>query len=291
MKNLVIISVLIGIFAVSCHSTKKNNEKVVFVSILPLKYFTDKIVGDIYKVEVMVPPGVGPETYSPTPKQMKKLGEAYAYFAIGYLGFEGDLLSKLPSLNPGIKIYNVSEGINLIEEKEEKHEDHVHLKGVDPHTWSSPKGALIIAKNIYEGMAQVDPKNREHYLQNLQKLTEEINKVDSTITKVLSPVRGKKFIVFHPALGYLARDYGMEQYSIEFEGKTPSPKHMQELIDEARNGKISAVLIQKEFEKRNAEIVAQEIGGTLIQIDPLDYNWPQQMISIATSLAAAPQGR
>lgn len=292
MKSLVtIFSVLIGVSFITCNSPKKEKEKVLFVSILPQKYFAEKIAGDLYKVEVMVPPGVGPETYSPTPKQMKKLGESDAYFAIGYLGFEEDLLSKLPSLNPGIKIYNVSEGINLIEEKEERHEDHAHLKGVDPHTWSSPKGALIIAKNIFEGMAQVDPKNREHYLQNLQKLTAEINEVDSTITKVLSSVRGKKFIIFHPALGYLARDYGLEQYSIEFEGKNPSPKHMQELIDEAGKGKITTVLIQKEFEKRNAEIVAKEIGGTLVQIDPLDYNWPQQMISIANSLADAPRGR
>lgn len=286
MRNLAIIAALISVLGVSCHSPKREKEKVVFVSILPQKYFAEKIAGDLYKVEVMVPPGVGPETYSPTPKQMQKLGESDAYFAIGYLGFEEDLLNKLPSLNPGIKIYNVSEGIDLIKEKEEAHEDHAHLKGVDPHTWSSPKGALIIAKNISDGMVQIDPKNREHYLQNLQKLTAEINQVDSVVTKVLSPVRGKKFIIFHPALGYLARDYGLEQYSIEFEGKNPSPKHMQELIGEARKGEISAVMIQKEFEKRNAEIVAREIGGKLVQIDPLDYNWPQQMILIANSLAA-----
>ena len=141
MRNLAIIAALFSILGVSCHSPKKENEKVVFVSILPQKYFADKIAGDIYKVEVMVPPGVGPETYSPTPKQMKKLGESDAYFAVGYLGFEEDLMSKLPSLNPTIKIFNVSEGISLIEEKEEKHEDHAHLKGVDPHTWSSPKGS------------------------------------------------------------------------------------------------------------------------------------------------------
>src|SRR5512133_3686573 len=100
MRNLIIIPVLISILLASCHLQKSNKEKVVFVSILPQKYFAEKIAGDLYQVEVMVPPGVGPETYSPTPKQMKKLGESDAYFAIGYLGFEEDLLSKLPSLNP-----------------------------------------------------------------------------------------------------------------------------------------------------------------------------------------------
>jgi zinc transport system substrate-binding protein len=275
---------------ISCNTTHRSSkEKIVFVSILPEKYFADKIAGGLYKVEVMVPPGVGPETYSPTPKQMKKLGVSDAYFAIGYLGFESDLMPKLSSLNPEMKLFNISKGINLIEEKEEKHEDHVHLHGVDPHVWSSPKEAQTIAKNICDGMIQIDPKNKENYLKNLQDLAAEINKVDSTVTAILAPVRGEKFVIFHPALGYFARDYGLEQYSIEFEGKIPSPKHMQELIDEARKGKITSVLIQKEFEKRNAEIVAQELGARLIQIDPLDYNWPKQMISIASSMASSPQ--
>jgi len=290
MKNLIILCFLVSFCCVSCNTTPgKPKEKVVFVTILPQKYFADKIAGDLYKVEVMVPPGVGPETYSPSPKQMKALGESDAYFAVGYLGFEPDLLGKLPSLNPNIKVYKVSRGIDLIEQKEEKHGDHVHLQGVDPHIWSSPKEAVIIARNIFEGMAEIDPKNKDRYSKNLQNLLAEINSVDSTVTKILAPVKGEKFIVFHPALGYLARDYGLEQFSIEFEGKTPSPKHMQELINEARIGKIKTVLIQKEFEKRNAEIVAKEIGGNLVQIDPLDYDWPRQMVSIAASLAAAPQ--
>ena len=205
MRKLVIL-LLSGIFLVSCHVTPgKKSEKELFVSILPLKYFADKIAGGHYKVEVMVPPGAGPETYSPTPKQMRLLGESDAYFAIGFLGFEVDLLEKLPSLNPKLRLFNVSKGVALIHEQEDQHTDHVHLQGVDPHIWSSPKEALQIAQNIYEGIAEVDPANKAVYFQNLQKLLNEINKVDSTVTKILSPVTGKKFIVFHPALGYLAR--------------------------------------------------------------------------------------
>jgi zinc transport system substrate-binding protein len=273
----------------SCNTApKKPKEKVVFASILPLKYFVDKIVGDIYKVEVTVPPGVGPETYSPTPKQMKMLSEADAYFAIGYLAFEVDLLTKFSALNPSLRVFQISKGINLIEEKEEDHTDHIHLQGVDPHVWSSPREAKIISQNIYEGMVAVDPGNREYYSKNLQNLLTEIDKIDSTVTKILSNTTAKKFIIFHPALGYFAREYGLEQLSIEFEGKVPSPKHMQELIGKARSGSVKLVFIQKEFDKRNAEIVALEIGCKAVQIDPLDYNWPEQMILIATKLAANP---
>jgi len=289
MKKFLLPYVLICIFLASCSTaTKKPKEKVVFASIMPLKYFVDKIVGDIYKVEVTVPPGVGPETYSPTPKQMKMLSEAEAYFAIGFLSFEADLLTKFSSLNPTLKVFQISKGINLIEEKEEAHTDHVHLQGVDPHIWSSPKEARIISQNICDGMIAIDPANKERYSKNLQSLLNEIDKVDSSITKLVSSAKAKKFIIFHPALGYFARDYGLEQLSIEFEGKVPSPKHMQELIENARSGNVRLVFIQKEFDKRNAEIVAREIGCKAVQIDPLDYNWPEQMISIASKLAENP---
>jgi zinc transport system substrate-binding protein len=289
MRRFLLPFLLISILISSCNvNPVKPKERVVFASILPLKYFADKIVGDIYRVEVTVPPGVGPETFSPTPKQMKMLSESDAWFTIGYLSFEADLLTKVSSMNPDFKVFQISKGINLIEEKEESHTDHVHLQGVDPHIWSSPKEARIIAHNICEGMVSVDPKNRERYSKNLQLLLSEIDKVDSTVTNILSKAKAKKFIIFHPALGYFARDYGLEQLSIEFEGKVPSPKHMQELIENARSGNVHLVFIQREFDRRNAEIVAQELGCKAVQIDPLDYNWPEQMISIASKLAGSP---
>lgn len=273
----------------SCTDTpQKSQEKVVFTSILPLKYFADKIVGDHYKVEVLVPPGTGPETYSPTPKQMKMLSKADAFYGIGYLPFETDILKKISSINPNLKVFLVSKDIDLIRDTEEAHTDHVHLQGIDPHIWSSPKEAKVISKNICDGMETVDPSDHDYYANNLKNLLKEIDRVDSTLTGILSGSSEKKFIIFHPALGYMARDYGLEQLSIEFEGKTPSPKHMQELIGKARAGNVKLVFIQKEFDKRNAEIVACEIGGKAVPIDPLDYNWPDQTISIAEKLAGNP---
>jgi zinc transport system substrate-binding protein len=152
MKRFILPFLLISILISSCNTTtpKKPNEKVVFTSILPLKYFADKIVGDHYNVEVMVPPGVGPETYSPSPKQMKMLSKADAFYAIGYLSFETDLLQKISSINPNLKVFLVSKGIDLIKDAEEAHTNHVHLQGIDPHIWSSPKEAKVIARNICE---------------------------------------------------------------------------------------------------------------------------------------------
>jgi zinc transport system substrate-binding protein len=168
---------------------------------------------------------------------------------------------------------------------EEKHDDHAHFQGVDPHIWSSPKEAGQMAKNICNGMIQIDPENGELFRRNLEILLKEIGRVDSTVTMLVAKSSAKKFIIFHPALGYFARDYGLEQLSIEFEGKVPSPKHLQTIIDAAKAGNVKFVLIQKEFDVQNAEIIAKETGCKIVQIDPLDYNWPDQMIAIAEKLS------
>lgn len=289
MRRFILPALFIGILFSGCFSgAPKTKEKLVFVSILPLKYFADKIIGDAYKVEVTVPPGAGPETYSPTPKQMMLLGKASAYFSIGYLGFEHSLLENFKSTNPDLQFFVTSKRIDLIKE-DKQHGDHEHLEGVDPHIWSSPKTARLIALNIFDGMVQIDPSNSDTYQKNLDVLLAEISKVDSTVTNLLAKATSKKFIIFHPALGYFARDYGFEQLSIEFEGKVPSPKHLQTVIETAKSENIKFVLIQKEFDQENAVIIAKETGSKIIQIDPLDYNWPDQMISIAEKLSNTPQ--
>jgi len=281
---------LLGIVLAGCFSeSSKPKHNVLFVSILPLKYFADKIAGDNFHVEVTVPPGAGPETYSPTPKQMILLHEAQAYFSIGYLGFEQVWLAKLKSSNSQLRIFTTANNLDLIAEDHHLDGEPKLLKGVDPHIWSSPKCAKIIAENICSGMIEIDPTNKDQYKNNLVHLLAEINSVDSTVTSLLKHVTSKKFIIFHPALGYFARDYGLEQLAIEFEGKIPSPKHLQRVIDAAKKEHIRFILIQKEFDKENAEIIAKEIDSSIIQIDPLDYNWPEQMIDIARKLSETPQ--
>jgi len=289
MKRSIFLSLLVGIILIGCFSgAPKSKDKIIFVSILPLKYFADKIVGGSYKVEVTLPPGAGEETYSPTPKQMMMLGQASAYFSIGYLGFEQSLLENFKSTNPDLQVFVTSKRIDLIKD-ENQNSDPIHLQGVDPHIWSSPKTARLIALNIYDGMVQIDPSSSDTYRKNLDILLTEISRVDSTVTKLLTKATSKKFIIFHPALGYFARDYGLEQLSIEFEGKVPSPKHLQSLIETAKSENIKCVLIQKEFDQENAVIIAKETGSKIVQIDPLDYNWPEQMISIAEKLSNTQQ--
>jgi zinc transport system substrate-binding protein len=276
--------ILLFLFSGCQSHTLQSKKKVLFVSILPLKYFADQLIDGNFEVEVMVPPGASPETYSPTPKQMIHLSEAKAYFSIGYLGFEQVWLANFKGTNPNLQVYPTSAGIEMIKE-EHVHADHEHPAGVDPHIWSSPKTAQIMADNMCNGLKKIDPEHAITYEINLKKLKIQINKVDSTITEIFKASSGKRFVVFHPALGYLARDYGLEQLAIEFEGKIPSPKHLKQVIEASREAKVTFILIQKEFDAENAEVIATETGSTILQIDPLDYNWSDQVIDIAQKIS------
>jgi len=287
MKKITLF-ILAIIALASCQTTpKKPSEKIVFASILPLQYFTDQITGNLYTSVVMVPPGVGPETYNPTPRQMSEMARAGAYFANGFLGFEDAFLENFKSINPGLAFINTSTGVELIRAAGHDHGDHQHEKGVDPHTWSSPEGARIIAKNIFDGMVKIDPANKVKFEENLDRLLTKIDSVDKVVKAILTDIPSRKFMVFHPALGYFARQYGLEQLSIEFEGKIPTPKHIQGIVEEAKAQHIKYIMIQREFDVENAEIIANETGSKVIQIDPLAYDWPGEMISLARKMAAA----
>jgi zinc transport system substrate-binding protein len=281
---------LIGLLAiasilVSCQTTKKPAVKIVFASILPIQYFADQITGDLYTSEVMVPPGVGPETYNPTPRQMSEMAKASAFFANGYLGFEEAFVEKFRSNNPNMLFVNTSNGVPLIHAEGHDHGDHAHEKGVDPHTWSTPAGARIIARNIYDGMVKIDPANQAAFKNNLDQLIARIDSVDNAVKSILASLPSRKFMVFHPALGYFAQEYNLEQLSIEFEGKVPTPRHIQNIVLEAKEHNIRNILIQKEFDVENADIIANETGSQVIQIDPLAYDWPKEMINLAHKMA------
>lgn len=273
---------------VSCQTApQKPKEKLVFASILPLQYFTDQITGNLYRSEVMVPPGVGPETYNPTPRQMSEMARAGAFFANGHLGFEEAYLDKFKSINPNLAFVNTSEGVELILAEGHSHDGHQHEKGADPHTWSSPDGAKIIARNIFEGMVKIDPGNKDRFQANLDRLLAKIDSVDRVVSGILANIPSRTFMVFHPALGYFARRYNLEQLSIEFEGKTPTPRHVQGMVEEARAKKIGYIMIQREFDVENVEIIAKETSSAIIQIDPLAYDWPNEMIALAHKMAGA----
>lgn len=288
---LVIFSFLLH---TGCKQAKDKNDakKILSVTIEPQRYFLEHIVGERYTVKSIVPSGANPESFDFTPSQMMTLDKSVAYFKLGYLGIENTLIDKINKSNPNIKVINCSEGITAIGYNDghtncadSSHSSGGHASGIDPHIWSSPKMAKVIAANMYKAVVLLDKANEQEYTANYNKLIAEIGKTDSIIRTYLDKTPSKAFIIYHPALSYFAEEYGLKQYTIEYEGKNPSPSQLKELIDKAKAEGIKVVFIQQEYDTKNAETIAKSIGAKTIPINLLLYNWNEEMIKIARTLS------
>jgi len=286
MQRFFIILILFGLFSCSSDRDKASNP-VVAVSILPQKYLISAIADSLVEVVVMVPPGASPATWEATPAQMRSLDDALIYFRIGHIGFEKAWMTRIQDINDEMKVVDLSEGLSLLS-IDVKHGDHSHA-GTDPHTWMSPSRMESMARKVYSELSVTWPDQKDFFRANYEKLMQEIKSVNGIMNRQLTPLIGRSFLIFHPSLGYLAEDYGLRQHALEYEGKEPSPAHMKEIIDLARENDIRIIFVQEEFDKRNASVVADEIGGKIIQINPLAENWPDEMRSISEKLVKSYQ--
>lgn len=284
-SKLLILAITSSTLFISCTKTISDS-KSLSVTIEPQRYFLEQLVGDNYTVNCLVPSGANPESFDPTPSQMMALDRSIAYFKIGFLGVENSLVDKL-KIQAELQITDCSKGIEIIED-EHQHESSEHLHGHDggdPHYWSSVHSAKIILKNMYDEILCLNAENKDVYTSNYQTELAKINQTDSIIQSLLQKSDSKAFVIYHPALSYFAQEYNLEQLSIEQDGKNPSPTQLKKLIDDAIDKKVKAVFIQAEYDSKNAEVVAKQIGAKTYTINLLNYDWHDEMVKIAKAIA------
>lgn len=286
------IYLLLAIVGLSaCQGKKEGVTRTISVTIEPQRYFAEKIAGDLFQINCVTPAGQSPETYDPTPQQMVQISQSQAYFRIGEIGFEQAWMKNLQSQNSDMVVFDLSEGMELIKNEEEAHEEgeahhhHHHHGSVDPHIWTSISGARVIAQNTCQAFIKLDPENQEIYRAGYQRLIEEIDSTEAEMKQLLQPLAGTAFIIYHPALTYFAREFGLKQLCIELDGKEPSPAQLKQLLEMATQSGAKVVFVQQEFDQKNAELIAKETGCRLVTINPLSYNWHDEMIRLATILA------
>ncbi len=289
MKKIIVLFV-IAAFVVSCgskNSSKKQQENnVITVSILPQQTFVKKIAGDDFEINLLIPSGASPAAYTLLPSQLKSISRSAVWFRIGYIGFEHSWKDKIAEANTDMKVVNISEGLDLIADKAEQHGDHVHMDGVDPHVWLSPSLAKQMAKRILDELIQLKPEKTAEYKANYDGFAKECDELNIELKNKLEPYKNRKFIVFHPSLSYFAREYELDQYSLESGGKEPTPQHLKNVVDMAKKEGIKKIYIQSEFDREHARVFADEIGGDIIQVWPLNPEWADNLRSITDVLIA-----
>lgn len=247
----------------SCNGTERRDEssdKQLIVSILPLRYVATAIVGDDFTIGVLVPPGSSPETYETTPSQIMQLADAELILTTGLMDFEQRIVSQLPD----DKIVELSQDLDLIG----GHNHGTRTHGADPHIWLSPRNLRTMARTFHAQIALLHPDSTQ-YGDNLRRFEQQMDSLDAAMQQFAINSKSASFIIYHPALSYLARDYGLRQIVLEHEGKEPSVAHLRQVIAEARLTGIPNVLYQREFSPTTVETLSREIGVRCIQIDPL----------------------
>ncbi len=281
--------------ALVCPGAASANKKriKVFVSILPQAYFVERVGGERVDVSVLVGPGHSPATYEPKPRQITELGKAKVYFRVG-VPFEDVWMMRISRANPHMKVIDTRHGIEL-RTMNAYHPDRAtppypYRKGMkDPHVWLSLRLVKVQAENICRALISEDPAQRAYYQDNLRAFHYDLDKLDAEIKETLENLKIRKFMAFHPAWGYFARDYGLEQIPIEVEGKQPSARALAHLIKRAKQEGVKVVFVQAQFSTRHAEAVAHAIGGRIARIDPLAKDYLKNMRKIAEAFAKVMQ--
>lgn len=275
-----ILSSLLILLLTACTGKPSDSRPILTVSIEPLRYVVEAVAGNKFQVVTLMPQGASPETYEPTPKQMMEMSESRVLFCAGTLGFEHTRLPQMAATVPQAHLVKLSEGIKPIIDHTHQH----HGVSEDPHTWMAADNLIKMAENACNTLCNIDSTNTTYYRQRLETFKDKMEQLDAELKTKLRPVSNRTFAIYHPALGYFARAYGLRQLAVEHDGKDPSAAHLKLLVNQCKAEKVGVVFISKEHTGRAAQRLAEAVNAQKVIINPLGYDVPAQMRLIAQKL-------
>lgn len=256
---LFILILLIG--CTSAQQTQVEGNQVskldLIATFYPLYDITKKIAGEQADVQSIVPSGVEPHDYEPTPSDILKLSNAKAFVTIG-LEFSGIEEKLIEGSKNKLLVIDSKKGITL--------------QGEDTHIWLSPKNMIIMSMNIMDGLNKIDPKNSNLYEENAKKLIEELKALDSDYKTGLANCKKHVVIANHGAFAYLGKDYGFRQIGIfglapETE---PTPQDLVNIKNEAEKNNVAYIFSEELVEQRIAQTIANEIKAKVLVLNPIE---------------------
>ncbi|MDE7355979.1 MAG: zinc ABC transporter substrate-binding protein [Rikenellaceae bacterium] len=277
MNKHIITLIISMLWLAGCHNEPMDDKPTIAVSIEPLRYFVERIAGDEYNVVSIIPEGASAESYEPSPKNMRDAAGSRLFICIGLLDNERNIIGALKqnSTTQVLELYKSCIVMN----------DTGHGgDGADPHLWLSPSNGAMMAESVTEALAKLNPQNRNTYQTNNTLLQNDIEILYIMALTLAEQNPGRKAIIYHPALSYLARDCFFEQIAIEKEGKEPSAAHIKSVIETGRKNGIKRVFYQSQLSAGSVKAVADEIGAEPTEFNPLDAEWLTNMKNIITQI-------
>lgn len=237
----------------------------VVVSFNPLKEFALAVGKDKIEVKTVVPEGVEPHDFEPKIKDMQNIGDASLFIYTGF-GMEAWVDKTLTAIDSkDLILVDSSKGIDPIKNAGEEKTQHGQY---DPHIWLSLRESKIQTKNIKDALVKADPSNAEYYETNFKEFSLKLDNLYEEYKVKFDGVTNKNFVTGHAAFGYLCRDFGLTQNSVEdvFSGGEPTPQKIKELVELSKKDKIKVIFMEELASPRVSETLAKEVGAQVKKI-------------------------
>ncbi len=277
-----LVLLLLAALLSGCVSQRESSGQIkVATTIVPLGEFVHAVGGTRVLVTVLVPPGVEPHTFEPSPSQIREVADAdiYAENGAGLESWMGSILQ----VNPRMLVVDTSKGVSLTAGTGET----ASGGGIamDPHIWLSPRDAIIQVQNICDGLTKMDPAGKDYYANNRDNYIIKLKELDAYLNSTFAGTKKKKFVVLHPAWTYFARDYGLTQIAIDVEDKEPGPRYLTGVVKVAYANNITTVFVEPQYNPKMAEVISKEISGKVVSIDDLAPNYIENLKSVGEKIA------
>ena len=266
-----------------------GQKPVVVVPIPPYTGVVKRLAGDAVEIETLAGPGDDPHFFSPTPKQVARVNGASVYFTVG-MPFEMEILEALKDSAPDLKVVDLTRGLEMLEADHTGHDhgdDHDHGHESDPHVWLAPEMLMKQAHTMHEVLEALlgeDHSGTVH--ENSDGLNSDLAILHRELQSKLADSKGEAFYVYHGAFAYFAKSYGLEQKAIQMGGKSPEPKKLTGIIEQAKKEGVKTIFVQPQFDQSSAKAIAEAIGGTVVSINPLAEDYVKNLKEIADAIIA-----
>jgi len=293
-----IAALCLSILLTNCEQAKQAPKEQIIVSIPSYERLLQEAVGNRFDVICVVPEGFNAHFFEVRPKDLDKIRNPVAWFGI-HEGFEEKLLETLKARFSQLKYFDLNDAIPQNEWIQERrcrhhhdghdhhhhhhhHHDHDHNL-VDNHMWMSPRLMNQQMNFIQQQLAL----HFQAKLEGFSKVEDQLIRLDESHQKLLAPYRGQAILASHGSFAYFCREYGIQQLTIELEGKQPMPQDLEKLIDKLQREKIICVFAQVQFDQQGANVIAKKISKPLYTIDPYTKDYFAMQQDLAEKMTTA----
>ncbi len=271
---------------IDAQSVEKQESKPA-IKVLAVQTFladiAQNVAGERVKVESLIPVGLDPHAFEPTPQDVKKIAESNVLILNG-AGFEEWIEKTLENAGGERLVIEASAGLVMREpgENEPGHEhgdervdeEHAsegenHHEG-DPHFWFDPTLAVKYVENIRDGLIAADPDGKDTYTANAAAYTAKLTELDGWIKTQVEQIAAERrlMVTDHHTFGYFADRYGftiigaiIPSFST---GASPSAQELAGLIDLVKDAGAPAIFLESSSSPQLARQVAAETGVNVV---------------------------